>query len=297
VIITGASGFIGSALAEKLLLNGVRVYGVGRNKKKLDMLKQYGDFIPVEADFKQYGTLHELIDERGFDMLWHFAWIGTVASASTFNDYSVQNWNIKSTCDVALSAVKLKCDCISFSGSYYQKCSVKFDKHQFNPAAYGAAKKYAAELFMGIANQNNMSCVNIILPHISGCSAKSNMAILFFVKRMLANEPLNLIKGNNYDDWVYIDDIIEGIICTTKSKKKFVEYYIGNRELTTFKEKITYMKSLLASESTLLFDTYTEEYIVDYDQIDIGALYRDTGWETKVSFEESIAKIVDIIND
>jgi len=296
VIITGVTGFIGSALAKKLLLNDVKVYGVGRSKEALEDLKQYGDFISVEADFDEYDKLHELIDDCGFDMLWHFAWNSTASSASNFHDYFSQIQNINATCNVALAAVKLNCSTVSFCGSFYQQCSISQGKYQFNPITYGVAKKSASELFMGIAYNNKIPCINIIIPNVSGCSNKANMGVLFFINQMLNGKPLNLITGDQYDDWIYIDDLIEGILCSIQTNEMYTEYYIGHRELTTFKDRLLMIKAILSSESELLFGTYPENYHVDFNYFDLEALYRDTGWEAKINFPESINRIKDWIS-
>jgi nucleoside-diphosphate-sugar epimerase len=291
VIITGVTGFIGGALAKRLLYDGVKVYGIGRNAKKLEELKQYGDFIPVLADFNEYDKLHEIIADRGFDMFYHLAWNGT--STYTYNDYNVQIANIKTACDAANSAVFLQCGKCSSSSSY-QQCDVNMESFSgidpFNPVMYGIVKKCAVDMFKSIAYKHKMPCVNLIFPNTYGPNDKLNTAIVLFIKNLLANKSLNLISGNYQDDWMYIDDLIEGIIAASYSKKEYGQYYVGHRKITTFKEKLSKMKDVLNSQSALQFGAYHENYYVDYAKFDVDALYRDTGWEAKMSFQESIIK-------
>jgi nucleoside-diphosphate-sugar epimerase len=294
VIITGVTGFIGSALAKKLLSQGVKVFGVGQvgiDKTKLNALKQYENFIPFEADFEQYDKLHEIINDRDFDMFWHFAWNGTSASAPTYNDYNIQIQNIKATCDAAHSAVKLKCKKTSSSSSY-QQCNVSISESDilFNPVTYGIVKKCSTELFMSIAYKHRISCANVVFPNIYGYGDKPDTAIVYFIKRMLSDEPIDLISGKYKDDWIYIDDLIDGIIYSAKVKKQYAEYYIGHRKITTFKEKLIAMKSILSSKSELRFGAYPENYYVDYDRFDLDALRCDTGWEAKTNFTDGILK-------
>jgi nucleoside-diphosphate-sugar epimerase len=298
VIITGVTGFIGGALARRLLSDGVRVYGVGRDTGKLEVLKSYGDFVPVAADFADYGRLHEIIGEYGFDMFYHLAWNGTSASAPVYNDYNVQVLNIKAACDAANSAVTLRCNNSSSSSSYQQgniSISDTDGDELFNPIIYGITKRCAAEMFKAIAYKNKMSCVNLIFPNTYGPGDKLNTAIVFFLKNMLLNKPLNLISGLYKDDWMYIDDLIDGILSASQSQSVYKDYYIGHRNITSFKDKLIKMKDTLNSNSELLFGTYPENYYVNYQFFDLDALYNDTGWEANTDFGETIQKTAEWI--
>ena len=318
VIITGASGFIGGSLAKRLLSDGVKVYGIGRNREKLDDLKQYGDFIPIEARFEQYNQLPEMISERDFDMFWHLAWQGT--SKSTYNDYNVQVENIKVACDAISSAAKMGCQNSSMSGSIYQHCAEPCDQ-TFNPMVYGVIKKCALDLFKNLAYKNSINCSNIIISNTFGVGDKLNTAIVFFIRRLLANEPLNLVSGDCLDDWIYIDDMVEGILCAASllasrplepnnvCKNNYSgnghnayfngyhkDYYIGNRNITTFKEKLETMKSVLSSKSELKFGTYPQTSRVDYSNFDLEALCRDTGFQVRTDFVTNILKTAQWLN-
>jgi len=295
-VITGVTGFIGFALAKKLLTDGVKVYGVGRNREKLDSLRQYGDFVPVAAGFEDYGNLDGLIGERGFDMFWHFAWQGI---GHSYNDCNVQIVNIKAACDAVSSAVKLECKQCGFSGSYYQAIVSNGGEIDFNPLFYGVVKKSASDLFKCAAYTNNMPCVNMIFTNAYGKGEKSLSAVssvVIFIKKLLKNEPLDLISGIYPDDWIYIDDLVGGILAAANSGKKYGDYYIGHKNITTFKEKLTVMKTVLSSESELRFGVYPETYHVDYSLFDLDELYRDTGFEPKMSFEDGILETSKWIN-
>ena len=298
VVITGVTGFIGTALAKRLLQNGVKVYGVGRNIEKLNKMKKWGNFIPVVANFEDYKRLHELIDDRNFDMFWHLAWYGTSALAPAYKDYNAQIQNIEVACDAATAAFRLNCSNSSSSGSYQQfNVNINSDKGMFNPVMYAITKKCASDLFKAISYQHGMPCKNIIFPNTFGEEDKLNTAIVLFIRRLLNNEPINLISGDYLDDWMYIEDLVDGILCAASSEKKYVDYYIGHSNITTFKEKLTEMKLILSSKSELIFGTYPEVYRVDYSQFDLNALYQDTGYKPKTSFSESILKTAEWIKN
>jgi nucleoside-diphosphate-sugar epimerase len=293
IIITGASGYIGGELAKRFLQEGTGVWGVGRNAERLNALSQYGDFHPIQAGFEDYDKLDILIPQRGFDRFYHLAWQGT--SANDYNDYNVQLANLKAACDAAYAALRLECNGSSCGSSYQDANAVLGESGGFNPVYYGIIHRAASELFQAIAFRHKMPCVNLIFPNTYGVGDKPDTAIMFFIKSLLAHKPLNLISGDCPDDWMPVNDLADGIVAAAASDLRYGDYYIGHRRITTFKEKLLEMKQILGSASDLNWGKYPENYYVDYSRFDLEALYRDTGWEAKTGFGDSIRQTAEWI--
>jgi nucleoside-diphosphate-sugar epimerase len=109
----------------------------------------------------------------------------------------------------------------------------------------------------------------------------------------LSNEDLQLIAGNNRDDWVYIDDIIGGLVCAAAAARSCHEYYIGHTNTTTFKELLLTLKALTKSNSNLVFGTYHENTHVDYTQLDTNSLGLETGFAAAADFNFQILKTIE----
>ena len=88
VVITGATGFLGGALAMRFLKNNVKVYGVGTNEEKFERFTSFKNFVPIIARFEDYPKLSEIILERDFDVFYHFAWQGVFGHS--FQNYTLQ---------------------------------------------------------------------------------------------------------------------------------------------------------------------------------------------------------------
>ena len=99
-----------------------------------------------------------------------------------------------------------------------------------------------------------------------------------------------MITGENLYDWVYIDDAVDGLIAVSKQGIAGKQYYIGNRILRTFKEIILNVRDIINPEGDLNFGKYSDATYTDYNEFDLDALYRDTGFECKISFEEGVLK-------
>lgn len=287
MIVTGATGFIGGALTKKLLLQGERVYGIDINAKRLEEMKQYGDFVPVVADFSAYDRLEELISERGFDYCVHTAWAGSLGGKDLY-DHELQNFNIQSACKLFDKADKLGVKRVIFCCSSYQDM-VK-DGYDFTVNYYGIAKKAASDYCLAICARNGIECNIAVLTNTYGTGDRSQKAVNTFISKMQKGEEIKLIEGNKRNDWVYIDDTVEGLIRAAESPYAFRHYYIGHRVISSFKEKLLMMKETLKSSSELRFGEYPDDTYVNYDKLDLNALYNDTGFECRSDFKESILK-------
>ena len=116
VVVTGASGFLGGALALKLLKRGVQVYGVGATDEGFQRFAGFENFVPVVAEFGDYSKLLELISGRDFDVFYHFAWQGVFGEA--FKDYALQLQNARYACEALMQAKQLGCKKFVLAGTY-----------------------------------------------------------------------------------------------------------------------------------------------------------------------------------
>jgi nucleoside-diphosphate-sugar epimerase len=310
VVITGASGFIGSALSKRLLENDVKVYGVGRWKlhththterererererdHKLTLLKSYGDFHPIVADFNEYDRLYQKIPGYDFDAFYHLAWDGVQNSA--YNNVETQIKNLQGSIGAVQSMVKISCNRSFYSSSYYKHAvNMSQDNREITSSVYGTIKGMADYIFKLIAHQNNTPYKSMVIPNAYGAGSKNSME--FFITKLLKNQPLDLVPENTLIDFIWIDDLIDGILAVQTAKKPYAEYYMGHRQITTFGEKIQLMKEALNSTSELRFGTYPLANTVDFSKINLNALYDETGFEPKTDFKESIVKTAESI--
>ena len=72
-------------------------------------------------------------------------------------------------------------------------------------------------------------------------------------------------------------------------------YYIGHRKLKTFREIVTAIRDVINPDAELRFGEYEDSLNMDYSYTDLDALYRDTGFECKADFEETIREQADYL--
>lgn len=292
VIVTGAGGFIGGALTELLLNEGITVYGVDISEKSIGRHSGKANFIPIIADFTKYNRLHEMIEDNDIDVFYHFAWQGVFGEP--FKDYRLQLNNAAYATDALNQAIKIGCKKFVFAGTYNEIEVADFiDMSGQNPrytCIYSAAKTAAEIICKTIAANSGIEYSAGLTSMSYGENNRSMMLANVVLKQLVNGESPKLIEGNIPYDFIYIDDIARAFYAIGERGKHLKSYYIGHRKLKMFKEWLIEIGQTVNPAVELKFGAYPDDASRNYDKIDLDALYNDTGFECQSDFKESILK-------
>lgn len=296
-IITGAGGFIGGALTEKLLSMGIHVTAVDVDKNKLLQKFKHPNISFVEASFQDYSNLHKLIDQPA-NVFYHFAWQGVFGDS--FKDYELQLNNTKYSCMALESAIKIGCEKFVFSATSneYEIKKYLFKESMLNPrytCIYSTSKLAAELICKTLAYQKGIKYNSGLIAMAYGENNHSLMLPNVLIKQLLQGKEPKLIEGNTSYDMIYINDIVEAFYRIGESGQNLKSYYVGHRQLRTFREIITEIRDILAPDIELKFGEYPDNMDIDYSLVDLEALYNDTGFECKADFRDSILKTAEWI--
>lgn len=292
IVVTGATGFIGKAVTKRLLEQGKKVYAIDIDEGKLDDLKQYGNVVPIKAYFEDYLSLQDKIQDE-IDVFYHFAFQGGFAGDS-LKDYSLQLRNTQYACDAIMLALNLKTKKFVYPSTINELEVKKFiNEDHFEPrftCIYSTAKIAVEMIGRTLAHNYGMEFVSglIAMPY-----GEENPAITLpniIIKKLITNEVPKLIEGNNKYDLVHISDVADAFIAIAEKGINFKTYYVGHRNMKTFKEIIIEMKDILNPDMHLKFGEFKDSLDIDYSLIDLDALYNDTGFECRADFKETILK-------
>ncbi len=298
VIVTGASGFIGKAFVKLLLKNDVEVFALVRNANKMSDLKINDKLHIVEIDFSNFDK-NKFININNIDTFFHLIWEGGVYG-SAFKDYELQLKNAKMTCDALMLAVEVGCKKFVSVGTVneYEACNY-IDDELCKPrytTIYSASKISTRIMCKTLAYNNNIDLCFGILAKGYGPGDMSKTIVNVVVNNLINGKSPDLVSGENLYDFIYIDDIADALFHIGERGKNFKSYYIGHKNIGTFKEFICKVRDCLNPNVKLNFGVYQDDVAIDYSRINVNELYNDTGFEAKTMLEESIIKTSKWVN-
>lgn len=291
-IVTGAGGFIGSALAKKLLSMGVHVVAIGTDREKLEQRFKHPNITFVQASFSEYYQLDKLIGQPA-DIFYHCAWQGVFGEA--FQDYELQLNNVKYTCMALEAALKIGCKKFVFSATNNEVEIKKYllSDQEIKPrytCIYSTSKLAAEMICKTLAYQKGIQYSAGMIAMAYGEGNRSEMLPNVLMSHLLDGKSPKLVNGYNLYDMIYIDDIANAFYCIGESGHHMKSYYVGHRKLRTFREIVTEIRDILAPDVELRYGEYPDNLDMDYSLVDLDALYHDTGFECTADFESSILK-------
>lgn len=289
VVVTGATGFIGQYLTKELLAKGIKVYGIGTDIRKLTTTGFGENFIPIVADFRVYKSLARYIDEE-IDVFYHLAWQGGFTEA--LKDYSLQLDNARAACDALVSATEMKCKKFVYAGTVNEiEINQFMNNERFEPrntCIYASAKVAADMICRTLAHNAGMEFCSALIPLPYGIGNASRQLINTVIKNCYTGQPSKLITGNNQYDIAHISDVSRALYCIGESGKTMKSYYIGHRELKTFREVVTQIRDAINPDAELRFGEYKDSLNMDYSYTDLDELYNDTGFQCEADFVKTI---------
>jgi nucleoside-diphosphate-sugar epimerase len=298
ILITGATGFIGRNLIERLKRNGgVEIIAVDRNWRSSDTDNSIFDGVEkVELNASDFCHLTERIKHRDIDTFFHLAWSGV--NGTDKKDYRIQLSNSMAACEAVESAAEMGCNRFVFVGSADEYEFDEMPDARFHPYSHSkiyGISKYAAEVIGKImASKSEIEFVSALLTLTYGCGNRTNVLPNMIIRNTLANKPISLIKGDNYFDMIYIDEAVKGIITVAEQGIDKESYYIGHADLKTFKNTVLDICRALGSSIELRFGEYPDvDDALDYSKIDRTKLYRDTGYVCDYPLEKGIRQTYD----
>ena len=226
ILVTGAAGFIGYHLAERLLAEGKSVvgldnlsdyYDVELKRARLARLAAQPNFTFAELDLADEAALSALFGQHRFRRVFNLAAQAGVRY-SLVNPQAYIHSNVAGFTALLEACRHHKVEHLVFASSssvYGAVTKTPFSVHQNvdHPLNVYAATKKANELLAHTySHLYALPTTGLRFFTVYGPWGRPDMAAFLFTKAILAGEPINVFgEGEMERDFTYIDDIVEGV--------------------------------------------------------------------------------------
>lgn len=295
VIVTGANGFVGSALVKELVKNDVEILamdmpGCNGNLPVCDKVK----FLPLALD--NISSLKDLINDRDFNCFYHFAWAGSAGAARA--DTKLQLQNAQWTIDCLRAAKEVGCLKFVAAGSIMEHETMAAAFASGNKPGlgyiYGSGKLVAHTMAMSVAADIGIDLVWAEITNAYGVGELSPRMVNTTIRKVIKGEEPQFTAGTQNYDFVYIDDVAKAFYLIGKNGKPFNEYLIGSSNAKPLKEYLLEMKAAIAPDLNFVFgDIQFTGINLPLEKYDCSKTEKDTGFKAQISFGEGCRRTME----
>lgn len=294
-IVTGANGFVGTALCRELCKQGIQVIAVVRNKAEfICKTKDLPGLTVVYSDLLRFRNLAEMIPDRDIDVLYHLAWEGSAGALR--GDSDVQMNNVRYACDTVKACADIGVSRFVFAASimeYEINAVMATDVTPEINTLYASAKTAADYMVRAIAGSLGIDYIRAVISNIYGPGEMSPRLINTSLKKMILGEHCAFSAGEQLYDFIYIDDAVRAFVAIGEKGIANRTYYIGSQEQQKLKYFLIEMKNQIDSKMEIgLGEIPFHGVSLSYEEFDVNAVKEDTGFVPQFSFAEGIRNTV-----
>jgi UDP-glucuronate 4-epimerase len=324
VLVTGAAGFIGFHLSQRLLARGDEVigldnlnnyYDVSLKKDRLAQLQEKSGFSFYQLDLADREGMAQLFAEQRFDIVVNLAAQAGVRY-SLKNPHAYIDSNLVGFINVLEGCRHSGVQHLVFASSssvYGANTKTPFSVHDNvdHPVSLYAATKKANELMAHTySHLYGLPTTGLRFFTVYGPWGRPDMALFLFTKAILAGQPIDVFNyGKMQRDFTYIDDIVEGVVrvgdkipepnpnwsgndpALGSSKAPYKLYNIGNNQPVELMHFIEVLENCLGRKAEKkMLPIQLGDVPITYADVD--DLFQDVGFKPSTSIEVGIERFL-----
>ncbi len=309
-VVTGAAGFIGSHLTERLLGEGHTVVGIDSfdtfydpqiKRRNIAPSLQNPSFRLVEADIRDQAAMEQAI-ESDVDVIVHLAARAgvrpSIEQPALYTDVNINGTVV--LLEIAREKHIKKFVFASSSSVYGNNRKVPFsesDNVDFPISPYAATKK-AGELICHTYHHLydiGMTCLRFFT--VYGPRQRPDLAIHKFARLIEAGRPIPVFgDGTMRRDFTYIDDIINGVVAAIDKCAGYQIYNLGESRPICVSDLIAEIETALGKKA-IRNQLPTQPGDVDQTYADVAKAQQELGYEPSTHIATGLAHFVEWLRD
>lgn len=326
ILITGAAGFIGAALLQKLAERGDEVLGLDNINDYYDMELKFGRLadcgfhkpvisksLLISSRYKNAGFMRmDMCDKEALDTLFKEGKFDTVVNLaaqagvrySITSPYSYLHSNLEGFLNILEACRNFGVSHLVFASSssvYGANAKVPYseaDKADSPVSLYAATKKADELMAHAYSKLYGFRTTGLRFFTVYGPWGRPDMAPMLFSRAIASGQPIKIFNnGDMLRDFTYIDDIVEGtakVVCgepVPHGEIPFGVYNIGCSHPVRLMDFIRELEDALGCEAVKEFLPMQPGDVYE-TYADTSALERDYGYRPSTSLHDGISEFV-----
>ena len=280
ILLTGATGFLGSALAHDFLQKGFTVFVVKRSTSNLARLKDIKCRLTF-YDIDREAVVDIMKDAMPLDMIVHTA---TCYGRKGEADNELLQTNVAFPLELLDAAIQMKVPLFVNTNTCLDRMV----------STYALSKQQFSEWGKKHAEDGNIAFCDLRLEHMYGPGDNENKFVTYVLHACARNIPnLALTEGKQKRDFIYIDDVVSAYQAVMKhSWQGYHSIAVGSGQTTSIRAFVEMVHRMTGSSTRLNFGAVPlrrNEFMQSSPNLtEIHSL----GWQPKVSLQQGLKMIL-----
>lgn len=287
VLITGASGFLGTHLVQRLCPISGEVHATSRTQRPT--LK--GGPLWWQTNLEDLGAVRSLFETVKPDIIFHMSGL---ASAIQTVEFVLPTFHslLTSTVNLLTVATEVGCQRVVLAGSLNEPQS---EDPEMIPSSPYAAAKWAGSAYGRMFHALYGTPLVIVRTFMTyGPGQDSRKLIPSVVLSLLQGESPKLSSGQWNADWIYINDVIDGFLAAAQMPQiEGAMFDLGSGALVTVRELVEKLVKIVGCSTRPLFGALPDRAFEPARKAEIRKTFEKLGWNPKVSLESGLQQTVE----
>lgn len=289
ILITGATGFLGSHLTKALVKEGHQLAVLKRSSSDTKRIHELLNEISV-YDLDQCPLSQPFRDLGKIDAVFHTA---TCYGRHGESIQQIFDSNTAFPLKLLETATNFHTDAFFNTDTFFNKCAVV--SKYLN--SYALSKKHFTEWGQQFADDKKITFINMRLEHVYGPNDDESKFVTHVIKSCLIGDAeLNLTNGEHKRDFIYVDDVVSAycnLLHKTNSwEKEYIEYEVGTGTALSVREFVEIVHAIIGSTTQLKFGAvWNRDNEIKISFANVRPLM-DMDWSCNMNISEGIKEII-----
>lgn len=288
ILVTGASGFIGSTLCTQLTNIGANIHGVSRTHQE----NAPDGVIWHQLDLADNAAVKQLFNEVRPEYICHLA-SEVAGSRDLCMVHTTFNANLVSTVNLLVAATETGCQRFLTAGSLEEPDP---EESLPIPSSPYAASKLASSNYLRMFNAlyGTPAVLARIFMVYGPAQRDLTKLVPYVILSLLHGKQPQLTNGNRLVDWIYVEDIVDGLLkmlVTPGIEGDTIE--LGSSKYNTTGAVAETIHHLIGKDIDLKIGALPERPMEQVRAANLAETERKLGWKPKIGLEEGLRRTID----